>query len=76
MSLCFCCLFPGAISAAGDCILSLVLSLCLAASPVNLAQPGIFGVHQLGHSALVPTSSMPACLSFPDMIKITGALKD
>lgn len=29
MSLCFCCLFPGAISAAGDCILSLVLSLCL-----------------------------------------------
>lgn len=61
------------------------LLLSLAASPVNLAQPGIFGAHQLGHSApalwhvegmSVPTSSMPACLSFPDVIKITGALKD
>lgn len=52
------------------------VSVALAASPVNLAQPGIFGAHQLGQSAPFPTSSMPACLSFPDMIKITGALKD
>lgn len=48
-------------------ILSLLLSLCLwLLSPVTLTQPGIFGAHQLGHSAPVPPP--PCQLAFHFLI--------